>query len=123
MKDLFILRPQDGLDTQNNLKIDPNVFVRETMEIDGFLDSLADLQTEINAKTKALGDKIEEYPKLVMLGTGSSIPHKIRNASGILFQIDQETSILLDCGEGTLNQIIRLYGEEKAEKIVKSIKV
>lgn len=121
--DHFNLRPKKGLDTEKNIKIDSNLYVQETLEIDGLSKSLAGLKEEIKSMTKNLGDELEEYPRLVMLGTGSSIPNKVRNTSGILLQIDEETSILLDCGEATFNQIVRLFGKTKADKILKSIKV
>ncbi|XP_014213770.1 ribonuclease Z, mitochondrial [Copidosoma floridanum] len=120
--DVFQMRPEKGLTTEKNLLIHPRMYIQETMEIDGFLDSLADLQTEINAKTKALGDNLEEYPRILMLGTGSSIPNKSRNTSGILFQIDEETSMLMDCGESTVNQLVRFFGEAETDKVLKSIK-
>lgn len=116
------LRPHKGLETKTNVKINPKQYVKEVFNIDGFLDVLADLQTEVNAKTKSLGD-LEEYPKLLMLGTGSSIPNKVRNTSGMLLQIDEERSIILDCGEGTLGQLERFFGASKMDQILKTIKV
>lgn len=34
----------------------------------------------------------------------------------------ENSSILLDCGEGTFGQIIRFYGKEKANEILKKLK-
>ena len=47
--------------------------------------------------------------KVVFLGTGSAVPSKYRNVSSTLLQLNKEESVLLDCGEGTLNQLLRLY--------------
>lgn len=58
-----------------------------------------------------------------MLGTGSSIPNKVRNTSGMLLQIDEERSIILDCGEGTLGQLYRFFGEPEIYNVLKTIKV
>lgn len=57
------------------------------------------------------GDSIEEpsYPAFVFLGTGSAIPSKYRNVSSILYQISESSSMLLDCGEGTLGQLSRVF--------------
>ncbi|KAF0298693.1 Ribonuclease Z, mitochondrial [Amphibalanus amphitrite] len=52
------------------------------------------------------------YPQTVFLGTGSSIPNKKRNTSGILVNLSEKHSILLDCGEGTHGQLVRLQGSE-----------
>lgn len=116
------LRPRVGFGTSNDLVLTPRAYIDETFAVDGFLDVLAELQTEINARTKALGDAAE-YPKIVMLGTGSSIPNKTRNTSGILLRLDEDRSIIFDCGEGTAGQLIRIYGRQHVDKILSTIKV
>lgn len=58
-----------------------------------------------------------------MLGTGCSVPNKIRNTSSILLRVNKDSSILLDCGEGTLGQIIRYYGVSEGLNILRTIKV
>ncbi|OXU19872.1 hypothetical protein TSAR_013862 [Trichomalopsis sarcophagae] len=119
------LRPNTGLDKTSIVRINPKEYIQDVFAVDGFLDTLADLQTQLNAKTKPLGNEkvnVEEYPRLVMLGTGSSIPNKVRNTSGILFQVNEDTSIILDCGEATMGQIIRFFGVSEADRVLKSIK-
>lgn len=62
------------------------------------------------------GDDVE----VVFLGTGSAIPSKYRNVSGIYLRLQAATAgeggqrgMLLDCGEGSLGQLASLYeGEE-----------
>jgi ribonuclease BN (tRNA processing enzyme) len=44
--------------------------------------------------------------KIVLLGTGSTLPHKDRNAAGILIQV-HDSYLLFDCGNGILRQIER----------------
>ncbi|KAF7700574.1 Ribonuclease Z 1 [Cucumispora dikerogammari] len=46
---------------------------------------------------------------ILFLGTGSAKPTKYRNVSGCLVNIKNKV-ILLDCGEGTCNQIYSAYG-------------
>lgn len=116
------LRPDRGLESTVNVEINAKQYVEEVLNIDGFLDVLAELQTAVNAKTKSLG-KIEEYPKLLMLGTGSSIPNKVRNTSGMLLELDEERSIIFDCGEGTIGQLERFFGESEIDRILKTVKV
>lgn len=48
---------------------------------------------------------------LSFLGTGCAIPSKYRNVSGILLQLSAESSMLLDCGEGTWQQLVRMARE------------
>ncbi|XP_057391534.1 zinc phosphodiesterase ELAC protein 2 isoform X1 [Balaenoptera acutorostrata] len=57
-------------------------------------------------------EKRGQYPEVVFLGTGSAIPMKIRNVSSTLINISSDTSLLLDCGEGTFGQLCRHYGDE-----------
>ncbi|KYN43501.1 Ribonuclease Z, mitochondrial [Trachymyrmex septentrionalis] len=115
------LQPQLRFDTKNEVSLHPEEYINEVFEIDGILDALAELQTEINARTKTLHIG-NEYPKIVMLGTGSSIPSKVRNTSGILLRVDKDHSMLLDCGEGTFGQIVKIYGKSEAHNILKTIK-
>lgn len=115
------LRPRRGFDRSSELKLQPEEYLNEAMADDRFLDVLAELQTEINSKMKEIGD-IAEYPKLIFLGTGSCAPNKNRNTSGILLRISETSSIILDCGEGTLTQIMRFYNKTEAHKVLASIK-
>ena len=52
--------------------------------------------------------------ELVFLGTGSSMPAKYRNVSGLF--LDQKTrgGLIVDCGEGSFGQLCRLYGATTA---------
>ena len=53
-----------------------------------------------------------KYPLVTFLGTGSSVPSKYRNVTGILVETQPGSFIILDCGEGTLGQLVRLHGME-----------
>lgn len=116
------LQPELRLDTTNEVSLHPQEYLNEVFETEGFLDALAELQTNINVRTKELSIGTE-YPKIVMLGTGSSIPGKVRNTSGILLRVDKDHSMVLDCGEGTFGQIMKIYGRSETDKILKTIKV
>ncbi|ELQ74588.1 putative metal-dependent hydrolase (beta-lactamase superfamily) [Trachipleistophora hominis] len=48
--------------------------------------------------------------QIIFLGTGSAIPSKYRNVSSIIYEEDN-CAYLLDCGEDTLSQIDRVYGD------------
>jgi len=60
----------------------------------------------------------ESYPKVTFLGTGSSIPSKYRNVSGILVEISQGKYLIMDCGEGTISQMTRMFGAEGLSKVL-----
>ncbi|VDP78572.1 unnamed protein product [Echinostoma caproni] len=63
------------------------------------------------------------YPEITFLGTGSSAPNKYRNISGILVQINLNDIIMMDCGEGSLNQIYAMYGPKEAEEILRKLRL
>lgn len=115
------LQPEIKYDTMNEVSLHPEEYIKEVYEIEGFSEMLKDLQTNINIEKERLSIG-KEYPKIIMLGTGSSIPSKVRNTSGILLRMDQNHSMLLDCGEGTFGQIAKIYGKYKMDKIIKTIK-
>merc|ERR1712001_411581 len=61
----------------------------------------------------------QSYPKITFLGTGSSVPSKYRNVSGILVEHQPGRYILMDCGEGTVIQLHRFFGKERARQILR----
>ncbi|XP_076298714.1 ribonuclease Z [Lasioglossum baleicum] len=101
----------------------PQTYVDGIFDLEEFTDTLTELKAQINKKTEELElAKAPEFPRIVMLGTGSSTPNKVRNTSGILLRVDQNHNILLDCAEGSLCQIIRLYGNSGALNILRDTK-
>lgn len=73
--------------------------------------------------------------RVTTLGTGSAIPSKYRNVSATMLEIpdlapqqsQSEVStagmILLDCGEGTLGQMLRHYGMQGMKKVYNELKM
>lgn len=60
--------------------------------------------------------------EITCLGTGSSVPSKYRNVSGTLIRVPGIGNYLLDCGEGTMGQILRLYGKEETANILRNLR-
>lgn len=60
-------------------------------------------------------------PCLTFLGTGSSLPNKVRNVSSILLESSPSKFILLDCGEGTYGQLYRHFGSEKCDEVLRNL--
>ncbi|XP_022916728.1 ribonuclease Z, mitochondrial isoform X2 [Onthophagus taurus] len=112
----FHLRPRKGLDRSGELKLVPSTYIDETIEVEGFRSELQKLR--INILNQSLGLIPRPYPKLLFLGTGSCIPNKTRNTSGILLETSDECKILVDCGEGTYGQLLRFFGPEKSLEIL-----
>ncbi|KAH8582753.1 mbl domain containing [Cryptosporidium sp. chipmunk genotype I] len=65
------------------------------------------------------------FPLLYVLGTGSAIPSPYRNVSGCLLRVDDNTSMLLDCGEGSMSQLFGLckFDFNLFSEIIASIKI
>lgn len=96
----------------------PEEYIKETHAVPGFTELLAQLQADIQDTLKTPSNN---YPRIIFLGTGSCIPNKTRNVSSILIQTAAEAFMLLDCGEGTYGQIVRLYGRERARQVMQQL--
>ncbi|KAG0436226.1 Zinc phosphodiesterase ELAC protein 2 [Dictyocoela muelleri] len=59
-------------------------------------------------------------PYVLFLGTGCALPSKYRNVSAIIV-VFKEYSILLDCGEDTYSQVLRVYGNTEILSTLKYI--
>jgi len=65
---------------------------------------------------------IQPQPTIVFLGTGAAMPSKYRNVSAILVDIPQFGSLLLDVGEGTFGQLVRLFGFNNTNTLLMNLK-
>lgn len=119
---MFHLRPKRQLDRSAEPKLHIQDYIQETMDVDGFVGSLEQFQRLVEGMRYAKTGSPREYPKVVFLGTGSCIPSKTRNTSAIVLQIDENHSILMDCGEGTFGQLVRFYGPKKVNAFLRTIK-
>lgn len=78
----FHLRPKIFIDRSLEATVNPDDFIKEIMDIEGVAESLDNLK-QINSQLTPV-DRMNQYPKVVFLGTGSCIPNKTRNVSSIL---------------------------------------
>eukprot|EP00929_Paragymnodinium_shiwhaense_P044134 TRINITY_DN22642_c0_g1_i2.p1 TRINITY_DN22642_c0_g1~~TRINITY_DN22642_c0_g1_i2.p1 ORF type:complete len:1037 (-),score=141.09 TRINITY_DN22642_c0_g1_i2:71-3181(-) len=76
------------------------------------METLKTVQAEVS---RAPTDR--EQPEFVFLGTGSAQPTSKRGQSAILVRL-QNFLCMLDCGGGTWGQMVRLFGEQGAERLV-----
>ncbi|KAL0892776.1 hypothetical protein ABMA27_014482 [Loxostege sticticalis] len=118
---MFHLRPKRQLDRSAEPKLHVQEYIQETMDVDGFVGSLEHFRRQVDSMRYAKTDT-KEFPKVVFLGTGSCIPSKTRNTSGMALQIDENRSMLLDCGEGTFGQLVRFYGPKKVSGFLRTLK-
>lgn len=61
--------------------------------------------------------------EIITLGTGSSHPSTHRNVSGTLIRVPGCGSYLLDCGEGTLGSLRRLYTKPQLDEVLADLKM
>ncbi|CAD0199317.1 unnamed protein product [Chrysodeixis includens] len=118
---MFHLRPKRQLDRSAEPKLHIQDYIQETMDVDGFVGSLEQFRRLVDSMRYAKSDA-KEYPKVVFLGTGSCIPSKTRNTSAIVLHVDEDRSIILDCGEGTFGQLVRFYGPKKVNAFLRTLK-
>ena len=64
-------------------------------------------------------------PEITFLGTGSAAPSKLRNSSGIYLNMKNSFygNLLIDVGEGTYGQLVRLYGQGMTRTLIKDLRV
>ncbi|KAI7804020.1 zinc phosphodiesterase ELAC protein 2, partial [Triplophysa rosa] len=113
----FQLRPKLEWQRDAIPSCDPEEFLKEAADVPHFLQEVEEcrrFQTDESVSVTA-----ERFPEIVFLGTGSSLPMKIRNVSGTLVNISSCQSVLLDCGEGTFGQLCRHYGDDVDEILSK----
>ena len=60
--------------------------------------------------------------EIIFTGTGSAIPCKHRNVSGIYVRMDNRNAMLLDAGEGTTGQLLRVVQDANYIELLKGIK-
>ncbi|KAL6460709.1 hypothetical protein MHYP_G00306750 [Metynnis hypsauchen] len=115
----FQLRPKAEWQRDAIPPCDEEEFVKEAAEVPNFLQEVEKFKRFQTTDSVALSGKVDRYPEVVFLGTGSALPMKIRNVSGTLVNISSSQSLLLDCGEGTFGQMCRHYGNHVDEMLTK----
>ncbi len=64
-----------------------------------------------------------DFPSVTFLGTGASIPSKYRCVSGIFVRSGPDRCFVLDCGEGTYQQLARNFGSAAALDLLTKLKL
>ncbi|XP_071519482.1 ribonuclease Z, mitochondrial-like [Panulirus ornatus] len=119
----YHIRPKKKVDRSNSLTLCPEAYIKECYEEEKFEPAL------LNAKSKLQASLLESkesqasdiYPNIIFLGTGSCIPNKTRNTSGILLNISPDKTLLMDCGEGTYGQLVRLLGLTSSDEVLRKL--
>mmetsp|Transcript_19884 Transcript_19884/g.41926 ORF Transcript_19884/g.41926 Transcript_19884/m.41926 type:complete len:939 (+) Transcript_19884:151-2967(+) len=109
----LLLDKSGCIDRANQILKENNVLPETTMGTDATSHSITSIGGEI-----------------LFTGTGSAVPCKHRNVSGIHVRMDNGNAMLLDVGEGTIGQLLRAKqhqkyrgkGEESLADVLKKIK-
>lgn len=98
----------------------------ETLKASGAVDLAKSISTEKQERERLnplSGDKAKQVEaEILFTGTGSAIPCKHRNVSGIYVRMENGNSMLLDVGEGTVGQILRAKQDEDKSTTLSNIK-
>ncbi|RXG59150.1 Zinc phosphodiesterase ELAC protein 2 [Armadillidium vulgare] len=116
---LYHVRPYENFDSSSC----PTVYSYQCVKssVKNELKNLA-LQFD-ELKQERTSSKRNYYPKILFLGTGSGAATGFRNVSGILIKLCSESNVLLDCGEGTLNQMVRFFGKDETMSVLRKLKL
>uniref|UniRef100_A0A0X3PRM5 ribonuclease Z n=1 Tax=Schistocephalus solidus TaxID=70667 RepID=A0A0X3PRM5_SCHSO len=131
----YHLRPHRGFSTDHCINLSEENLINESF------DPLYVSQVEAEEAFKKMREELrvasekrtpdkdagrlqnQDWPELIFLGTASSAPSKYRNISGILLRTSEDECILMDCGEGTLNQLYAMLGVEGTHRLLRGLKL
>lgn len=86
--------------------------------LDQYIQRCHQVRSDVEALAK---DRTDTYPggdvEIITLGTGSAGPSRYRNVASILVRAPKNLSFVFDCGEGTVGQLKRLFGEAYVEEL------
>jgi ribonuclease Z len=114
MEYIIVPRSKKGLDTTKvrqislgSVSADEYKVLHDFVEVQGALNAVPNLSSGSNISKKREG-------KLILTGTGSAIPCKHRNVTGMCLHTGASLTnggcIMLDVGEGTCGQLYRVWG-------------
>ncbi|KAL7640215.1 UNVERIFIED_CONTAM: hypothetical protein RMT77_009629 [Armadillidium vulgare] len=121
---LYHIKPFKEFDSSSRPFVNPKQVLYNCQESESILNSIENLNAkfaELNQEKNSASRN--HYPSFLFLGTGSSFGTGTRNNSGILISLCQESCVLLDCGEGTLNQLIRFLGKDETMSTLRKLKL
>ena len=114
------LRPEkcDKIEwSEENCRVNKDEALEDLKNLDNFEQKVQDYRKNVSA----VWDLDSFNQNIIFLGTGSSIPGKLRNTSAILLNHRPDSSMLLDCGEATFMQMCRFYGREQIHQALAKI--
>eukprot|EP01120_Amphizonella_sp_Union-15-10_P015095 TRINITY_DN7648_c0_g1_i1.p1 TRINITY_DN7648_c0_g1~~TRINITY_DN7648_c0_g1_i1.p1 ORF type:complete len:654 (-),score=115.41 TRINITY_DN7648_c0_g1_i1:33-1994(-) len=95
----------------------------EILDLNGFKACISKYNKakQDNPKIPSCLSNLKDDVSLTFFGTGAASPYHVRNTSGMLLDLGESGSILIDPGSGTYHQMCRKYGQ-KIKSIIVRIK-
>ena len=94
---------------------------RKLLSLNSSLDE-KDVVTSLmkQESTPQLADGDDAF--ITILGTSSAYPTRFRSVSGVLIQTLNDGNVLLDCGEGSLQQMHLCFGRDTTHDIIRKLR-
>jgi len=121
----FDLEPKPVLRKQTHKPFDHSTPNSEAINA---VAALTEYLADVNEAKRVISElpPTEDIPggnvEITTLGTGSSLPSKYRNVSATLVDIPHDGSILLDAGENTYGQMLRVLGRSGIDGAINNLK-
>lgn len=125
--------------TLGTVSVEPKVLYQSSLEKSGGKVDWAKCEEELQISTSDIEKERSKIPaniedevpahlrdiEIVTLGTGSAVPNKYRNVVSTLVNMSKvhKRSILFDCGEATVGNMMRLYGPVGLKETISNVGV
>ncbi|XP_068213231.1 ribonuclease Z, mitochondrial-like [Palaemon carinicauda] len=105
----YHIRPRKKLDRSSELSLTPETYKAECYAMNNFTSALEEAKLKL-LESVGNAEESNSYPNIIFLGTGSCIPNKTRNTSGILLNLSDTRAklryIIFDIDEKKLFNLI-----------------
>jgi len=111
-----------AMEEENTAMLDSSGCIEKVKQILEECNSSSPMPIDDKSNNNSMGGEI------LFTGTGSAVPCKHRNVSGIYVRMKNDNALLLDVGEGTIGQLLRAKqhqehrGESNLSEIITKIK-
>lgn len=112
----LIPRSKKGLSLTENATTETSNDTTVAME-SGAVELAKSIATELSGFSPTRSIESNEDGEFVFTGSGSAIPCKQRNVTGMYMRMKNGNGLLLDVGEGTLGQLLRAKGRRSMERV------
>eukprot|EP01118_Nematostelium_gracile_P016691 TRINITY_DN6974_c0_g1_i1.p1 TRINITY_DN6974_c0_g1~~TRINITY_DN6974_c0_g1_i1.p1 ORF type:complete len:766 (-),score=131.36 TRINITY_DN6974_c0_g1_i1:63-2309(-) len=95
--------------------------VTQQLQAKQLVDCIDKTRSLVESVSPAIPSSMAGGSRLVFLGTGSALPGKYRNVTGMYLEYDHH-AMMIDAGEGSYGQLYRIFGV-RIDEIIKKLKI